>query len=61
MWESALSISKGCGKGGENSFLFFHAFHSPSFPRPASITPDSQAAIFIVASVQSCSNCIGLT
>jgi hypothetical protein len=52
---------QGLWGGWENSFSFSHAFHSPSFPRPALITPDSQAAIFIVASVQSCSNCIGLT
>jgi hypothetical protein len=45
----------------ENSTIVFRPFHKPSFPRPASITTNSQAAIFIVASVQSCSNCIGLT
>ena len=33
----------------------FIDFHIPSFPRPASITSNSRAAIFAVASVQSCS------
>jgi hypothetical protein len=35
MWESASSISKGCGKGGKTVLSFSHAFHRPSFPRPA--------------------------
>ena len=45
----------------ENSTIVFRAFHKPSFPRPASIAANSQAAIFAVASIQSCSNSIGLT
>ena len=52
---------QGLWEGGENSFIVFQAFHRPSFPRPASIPANSQAAIFTVASIQSCSNCIGLT
>jgi hypothetical protein len=44
----------------ENSTIVFRAFHKPSFPRPASIAANSQAATFTVASIQSFSNCIGL-
>ena len=40
----------------ENSTIVFRAFPKPSFPRPASITANSQAAIVAVASIQSCSN-----
>src|ERR1035438_7384492 len=45
----------------ENGTIVFRAFHKPSFPRPDSVAANFQAAIFILASTQSCSNCIGLT
>jgi hypothetical protein len=45
----------------ENSTIVFQAFHEPSLPRRASITANSQGAICTVASIQSCSNCTGLT
>lgn len=53
----AVAISKGCGKGGKNSFVVF-----PGFPEAGRgndgllIASKVHAAMFIVASVQSCSN-----
>jgi hypothetical protein len=60
MWESASSISKVCGKDGKQHHRF------PGFPQTVISTAcldhhEPQAAIVIVRSVQSCSNCVGLT
>src|ERR1035437_7072774 len=60
MWESASSISKVCGKGGKQHHRF------PGFPQTVISTAcfdrrNSHAAIFTVASIQFCSNSIGLT
>jgi len=59
MWESALSISKVCGREGNSTIVFLASmnrhFHGLLDP------PKTQAAIFIAASSQSCSNSIGLT
>ena len=50
MWESASSISKGCGKGGKTVLSFSHAFHRPSFPRKDSVPVSMMWALSVIRS-----------
>src|ERR1700677_870204 len=55
MWESPQRLPRTVG-WVENSLIVFHAFPSPSFPRPLPVTINLQAAAAVTARFQSCSN-----